>query len=732
MNWIIKTMTITANTQYHTLSFALDSKDRPHISYYDDSNEELEYGFYNGIIWAFNTIDSIGDCGVFSSISVDSNNHPHIGYLVRVNSTDWELRYAYSDGNDWQIETIDVGSDEIWSVDLYVDSNDNPHIAYYDEPDRDVKYAYRTQDKWYIEDTCTNGTVKGPDKYAFVLDSNGNPHVSYLDYNNRSFKHAYRSKSNWHVTVVDSSGDVGMDHALAVDSIGYPHIAYLNGSMNYVKYAWWNGTQWQNDTVDFDTYVIRSIEIAVDIFDNPHISYYDYSDEDLKYAFIESIIDEEAPILVQDLTEGLPTTGDPFLIKINASDNVGVVEVDVICKIDHSYFNRSMAQDPDEFWIKSISLPMNAKEMSYSFVIMDEAGNTHFSERQNISVSDNDDPIAVISIDDLIGLKETTSLNGSASSDNIGISNYTWTLLNGNIVLYGPNPTFTFHDAGVYTIVLEVTDAEGNWDTDTLNVTVRDISPPIPNAGPDITINQSETVEFFFHQQSSDNVGIEDWTWTFKYNGTEQILFHSIIMSSLPLFKFEIPGIYSVTMNVTDEAGNWALDTLNITVLDSIAPNADAGSAQEIDAGTIYRFDGTGSGDNVVIVNYTWIFEYDGKTVTLFGPSPDFSFDIPGKYSVKLVVTDANGNSGEDEIVMIVKSYDPFIEDDGPGDDDREEREKVGGMPAWVWLIGVILFVGVIVVLVVFLRKKKGEEGEITGEDEMGRIGKYDGVVDDE
>jgi len=354
------------------------------------------------------------------------------------------------------------------------------------------------------------------------------------------------------------------------------------------------------------------------------------------------------------------------------------------------------------------------------------------TDTSKLIVLDITRPNANAGSDLIIDQHSAVHLSASASSDNIAIVNHTWSIPYGNTIikLYQKTASYTFHDAGEYAITLNVTDAEGNWDTDTLTVTVLDVTPPTADAGPDIKINQSDTVEFFFHQQSTDNVGIENWAWTFEYNGTEHTLLHSIIMSSLPLFKFDIPGIYIVTMNVTDEAGNWATDTLNITVLDTIAPNADAGNGQEIDAGTIYRFNGTGSGDNVGIVNYTWIFEYDGKMVILHGPSPDFSFDMPGKYLVKLVVTDSNGNSGEDEIVVIVKSYDPVIEDDGPADDDGEEREKGGGIPAWAWLVGAILFVGIIVVIVVFLRKKKGVDEENIGEDEMGRIGEDDGIGD--
>ena len=370
-------------------------------------------------------------------------------------------------------------------------------------------------------------------------------------------------------------------------------------------------------------------------------------------------------------------------------------------------------------------MPIDAKEMSYSFVIMDGAGNTHITENQNLSVVDNDSPIAYISNIDVMGQGEPMFPNANNSTDNIGIDNYTWSFINvdENIVLHGPNPTFTFHIVGKYTVTLNVTDAEGNWDTDTLNVIILDITPPTADAGPDITINQSDTVEFFFHQHSSDNMGIENWTWTFEYNGTEQALFHSIIMSSLPLFKFDIPGIYTVTMNVTDEAGNHAVDALNVTVLDTTSPEPNAGGVHEIDVNTTFRFNGTGSGDNIGIANYTWTFEYDGKIVTLFGQSPEFMFEIPGEYDIELVVTDTEGNSASDRMSITVIPSD----DIGPIDNDDKGKEKDSGVAVWIWL-GFAVFVIAVVLLLLFIRKKKDIVDEGSGEDEMGRVEKNDGI----
>ena len=349
----------------------------------------------------------------------------------------------------------------------------------------------------------------------------------------------------------------------------------------------------------------------------------------------------------------------------------------------------------------------------------------------NVTVIDETLPMAVAGQDIMVEQHQTVILDAYLSADNEGIVNFSWSFSykGEKIDLYGITAQYTFHDAGIFTVTLEVADAEGNRDTDTLNVTVLDITPPTADAGIDITTRQSFTVEFFFHQHSTDNVGIEDWTWTFEYNETEETLFHSIIMSSLPLFKFEIPGIYSVTMKVTDEAGNWAFDTLNVTVLDTLAPDADAGGGQETDTGTVFRFNGTGSMDNVGIVNYTWVFEYDGEEVTLFGVSPDFSFDIPGEYDIELVVTDADGNSASDRLSITVTPKDDEI---GPIDNDDEEEDRGHSGAVWIWMSVVILFIAVVVVLLLFFRKRKDGSDEVSGEDELGRVGKDDGVGNDD
>lgn len=156
--------------------------------------------------------------------------------------------------------------------------------------------------------------------------------------------------------------------------------------------------------------------------------------------------------------------------------------------------------------------------------------------------------------------------DGSGSTDNRGITSYTWTFVDGiSRKLTGKNPTYTFNTPGIYTVTLNVTDEAGNWNTDTMTVTVRDITPPTAQAGSNQTVNEG-TLVHFNGSLSSDNVGIVSYIWTFMYGTTKTL------NGMIPTYTFYVRGNYRVTLNVTDAAGNWNTDTVTINVLDATPP----------------------------------------------------------------------------------------------------------------------------------------------------------------
>jgi hypothetical protein len=86
---------------------------------------------------------------------------------------------------------------------------------------------------------------------------------------------------------------------------------------------------------------------------------------------------------------------------------------------------------------------------------------------------DNTKPIANAGPDQAVNGDTQVTLDGSASSDNIGIVSYTWTFTDVTTkTLTGANPSYTFSAPGVYTITLTVKDGTGNEATDTMLVTV--------------------------------------------------------------------------------------------------------------------------------------------------------------------------------------------------------------------------------------------------------------------
>lgn len=79
----------------------------------------------------------------------------------------------------------------------------------------------------------------------------------------------------------------------------------------------------------------------------------------------------------------------------------------------------------------------------------------------------------------------------------------------------------------------------------------------------------------------------------------------------------------------------------------------------EAKEGATVRLDGSGSTDDVGIVNWTWAVPYGGTVVYLYGSIQDFKFDDEGKYNVTLTVRDAAGNTATDHVIVTVGAKDP-------------------------------------------------------------------------
>ncbi|HEV8595574.1 MAG TPA: PKD domain-containing protein [Thermoplasmata archaeon] len=87
---------------------------------------------------------------------------------------------------------------------------------------------------------------------------------------------------------------------------------------------------------------------------------------------------------------------------------------------------------------------------------------------------DSTNPMASAGPDQSVRVGVVVTFEGSGSTDNYGILNYTWTFTEGGQTrtLFGDSPTHAFASAGTYDVTLRVTDESGNWAEDVVRITI--------------------------------------------------------------------------------------------------------------------------------------------------------------------------------------------------------------------------------------------------------------------
>jgi chitodextrinase len=188
---------------------------------------------------------------------------------------------------------------------------------------------------------------------------------------------------------------------------------------------------------------------------------------------------------------------------------------------------------------------------------------------------------------------------------------------------------------------------QGNWAPRQFTV---DSTPPKADAGSDQIVNEDTSVTLD-GSSSSDKNGIVSYTWILPNQKT--------LSGMITTNTFETPGIYTITLKVTDPAGNYATDNVVITVLDVTKPMAKA-TYTVISHLIVWTatFDASASNDNVGIVSYEWDFG-DGTTAT--GQTASHTYSKAGVYNVTLTVRDAADNTNTDFVtVTAVLSTSPW------------------------------------------------------------------------
>ena len=373
------------------------------------------------------------------------------------------------------------------------------------------------------------------------------------------------------------------------------------------------------------------------------------------------VVDDDAPLFGSDKTLEPPTTGDPYALSMNASDNLAVHKVYLVYAFSGTYQSSEMTLAGDDY-SKNIDIPSDATFMKYSFNITDSAGNWRNVTRPRKDVVDNDAPFLRSHTP---GTPKTGEeyLVAAIIEDNIDIS---YLYVNHSINTGQGSPVgMQYSGGGIWKAGVDIPDnatcidyhfyalddADNRLDTsiDKTSLDVEDIIDPTANAGGDITIDQGSTAAFDAGS-STDNIAIASYKWTFTYDGGAREL-----IGVTASFTFPKAGTYDVVLTVEDEAGIDNTDNLTVIVRDIDLPTAKAGKDVDIDQNEKVDFNGVKSSDNLGIVSYAWTFTYDGAEKVLSGDEVSFKFEMAGKYNVTLNVTDSEGNWHTDVLVVTVQ-----------------------------------------------------------------------------
>jgi len=269
-----------AHDQGAFASMDLDSTEKPHVAFFDDVADVLDYAYWDGAAWHVEVVDDHTPVGLYCALILDTADIPHISY--------WDpagrLKYATKSGGVWQIEYADPATGVGKYTSIGLDLAGLPYISYYDLANKDLRLTHKLANgKWevlVVDDTDNTG------KYSsLVMDSAGLPHISYYNETSKKLKYVTLVAGQWEKHVIDQNGDAGLFTSLALDSLGNPHIAYFRDDNDSLMYAYNNGTSWSVQRVDgVGSSAGYNPSIAVDSSNNPHISYYIYGKTSLKYA----------------------------------------------------------------------------------------------------------------------------------------------------------------------------------------------------------------------------------------------------------------------------------------------------------------------------------------------------------------------------------------------------------------------------------------------------------------
>lgn len=291
----------------------------------------------------------------------------------------------------------------------------------------------------------------------------------------------------------------------------------------------------------------------------------------------------------------------------------------------------------------------------YNITLQVDDGQGGVATTTTTAAVNNLPPMADAGPDQVVAEGEMTTFNGNGSDPGGGLLTFAWDLDGDGQFddAAAAMASYSWAEPGTYTAALRVTDAGGLSSIDTVQVTVSNL-PPVADAGPDQTVAEGGTVTL--NGNGSDpGGGPLSYAWDLDNNGTFETS-GQVVSNAWP-----DNGVFTVSLQVTDNQGSVATDSVQVTVNNVPPQNVDAGGPYATTAGAAVTVTGSGTDVPADPLTYSWNPDGGGQCIPSTGQSVDCSWSITGTHTIMLEVNDGDGGVAQDTATVQVNSILPFV-----------------------------------------------------------------------
>ena len=300
---------------------------------------------------------------------------------------------------------------------------------------------------------------------------------------------------------------------------------------------------------------------------------------------------DNEPPTITDKTSGSPTSGDPFTLKANATDNKRVGGVVVEYWVNgQDYYNISLLKrsgtDKDAEFELNITFPGNTSFLAYKMAAWDLAGNWNSTTNKSVSVIDNDAPV----------ISDRTTIDSPTTGDNFQLLAFVCDNVNlssvnleywfdsgahTNVSLSGIGDMFSrtlsvpSNAATLHYFFSAVDNSSNACVQSTVDRNVRDNDPPTIG---DLTTGTPRTdMDFTVDGSASDNIELSGANLKYWYDGGAKTNV-TLTPDSFGAFEYKIPmkdtAYYlHYSFECDDSAGNRnSTGQANLSISDKTLP----------------------------------------------------------------------------------------------------------------------------------------------------------------